>query len=43
MAVGKAPYTDTYWENKEAHCITAVPGDQDIMAMDLSTSDSQKI
>jgi hypothetical protein len=31
-----------HWENKESQCSTAVPVDQDIMAMDLSRSDSQR-
>jgi hypothetical protein len=39
MAVGRGPYSDTYWENKEAQYSTAVPVDQDIMATDLSTGD----
>jgi hypothetical protein len=43
MALGWGPYSDTYWENKEAQCSTAVPVDQDIMATDLSRTDSQRI
>jgi hypothetical protein len=42
MALSWGPYSDTYWENKEAQCSTDVPVDDD-MATDLSRSDSQRI